>query len=78
MSAYDPIADMGWLTSATFSAIFPLTIAVPWALKPVFTQLPLLGELIVRHVIVAAVVVGLMTYMIMPHYTRLAASWLYR
>ncbi len=62
----------------TFSAIFPLTIVVPWALQPVFTQLPLLGELIVRHIIVAAIIVGLMTYVIMPHYTRLVASWLYR
>jgi antibiotic biosynthesis monooxygenase (ABM) superfamily enzyme len=29
-------------------------------------------------VIVSAAIVGLMTYVIMPHYTRLVAGWLYR
>lgn len=62
----------------TLSAIFPLTIVVPWALRPVFARLPLLGELIVSNLIVAAIIVGLMTYVIMPHYTRLVANWLYR
>ncbi|HEX9464332.1 MAG TPA: hypothetical protein VGB82_17170 [Alphaproteobacteria bacterium] len=62
----------------TLSAIFPLTIVVPWALQPVLARLPLLGEFIVSNLIVAAIIVGLMTYVIMPHYTRLVANWLYR
>jgi antibiotic biosynthesis monooxygenase (ABM) superfamily enzyme len=62
----------------TFSAIFPLTIVVPWVLQPVFARLPLLGQLIVSNFIVVAIIVGLMTYVIMPRYTRLIANWLYR
>ena len=62
----------------TFSAIFPLTIVVPWALQPMFGHLPLLGGFVVSKLLIAAAIVGLMTYVIMPHYTRFVANWLYR
>jgi antibiotic biosynthesis monooxygenase (ABM) superfamily enzyme len=62
----------------TLSAIFPLTLIVPWALQPLFQVAPVIGLPGVSNLIIAAVVVGLMTYVIMPHYTRLVAGWLYR
>jgi antibiotic biosynthesis monooxygenase (ABM) superfamily enzyme len=62
----------------TLSVIFPLTLLVPWALQPLFQAMPSIGLPGVRHFASAAVIVGLMTYVIMPHYTRLVADWLYR
>ena len=62
----------------TFSAILPLTILVPWLLQPLFAGYPTLALPLVRQCIVAAVIVGLMTYVVMPHYIRLVARWLFR
>jgi uncharacterized protein len=62
----------------TLSVIFPLTILVPWLLTPLFRAAPILGVSAITHFLVAAVIVALMTYVIMPHYTRLMAAWLYR
>lgn len=58
----------------TLSAIFPLTVLVPWALGPLLGGVPLLAA----KAVVAAVLVALMVYVIMPHYTRLVSRWLYR
>ncbi len=62
----------------TLSAIFPLTILVPWLLTPLFRAAPILGMPGIIHFLVATVVVALMTYVVMPRYTRLMAAWLYR
>jgi uncharacterized protein len=62
----------------TLSVIFPLTMLVPWLLRPLFRAAPILGTPGITHFLVAAVVVALMTYVIMPRYTRLMAAWLYR
>jgi uncharacterized protein len=62
----------------TLSVIFPLTMLVPWLLTPLFRAAPILGVPGITHFLVAAIVVALMTYVIMPHYTRLMAAWLYR
>ena len=56
------------------SVIFPLSLAVPRLLAPVTAPLP--G--VVAGLVVAAVIVALLTWVIMPRYTRLAANWLYR
>jgi uncharacterized protein len=61
----------------TFSAIVPLTVLVPWALQPLWHVAPVLGLPVVNNVVVSAAIVGVMTYVIMPHYTRLVAGWLY-
>jgi antibiotic biosynthesis monooxygenase (ABM) superfamily enzyme len=61
----------------TLSAIFPLTIVVPWVLKPLVQMAPALSLPGVGNLIVSAAIVGLMTYVIMPRYTRLLARWLY-
>lgn len=61
----------------TLSAIFPLTIVVPWALGPVFSHVPGLATPGIRHLIVASAIVGLMVYVIMPRYTRMVSRWLF-
>ena len=61
-----------------WSVIFPLTIFVPWVLHPVFQTIPFLGLPVISNLIVAGMIVGLVTYVIMPPYTRLVATWLHR
>ena len=46
----------------TLSAIFPLTVAIPWALQPLFELWPALQQPGPRQFIIAAVVVSLMSY----------------
>jgi antibiotic biosynthesis monooxygenase (ABM) superfamily enzyme len=58
----------------TLSAIFPLTILVPWALQPLFNWVPVLGLPGLRHLVVATIIVTLMAYVVMPHYTRAICS----
>ena len=62
----------------TLSAIFPLTVIVPWVLQPAFNWLPLLASPGLRQLIVAVILVGLMVYVVMPRYTRAVARWLFR
>jgi uncharacterized protein len=62
----------------TLSVIFPLTMLVPWLLTPLFRAATVLGMPGITHFLVAAIIVALMTYVIMPRYTRLMAAWLYR
>ena len=62
----------------TLSVIFPLTMLVPWLLTPLFRAAPVLGMPGITHFLVAGIIVALMTYVIMPRYTRLMAAWLYR
>lgn len=62
----------------TLSVIFPLTIIVPWLLQPLFGWLPVLGLPGISHFLVAAIIVALMVYAIMPRYTRAISHWLFR
>ncbi|MEC4718345.1 antibiotic biosynthesis monooxygenase [Noviherbaspirillum sp. CPCC 100848] len=62
----------------TLSAIFPLTVVLPWVLHPVFDYVPLLGRPIINNFILAVVIVYLMVYVIMPRYTRLVSRWLFQ
>jgi antibiotic biosynthesis monooxygenase (ABM) superfamily enzyme len=62
----------------TLSAIFPLTVIVPLCLTPLFKLVPVLGMPIISNFIVAMIIVFLMTYVIMPRYTKLIAGWLFR
>lgn len=62
----------------TLSAIFPLTVIVPWALQPLFHLLPGAPWALLHKFIVACVIVFLMVYVIMPRYTRRVAGWLFR
>ncbi|CAG4883612.1 Antibiotic biosynthesis monooxygenase [Georgfuchsia toluolica] len=65
-----------WLLTTT--VIWPLTVVVPPILQPAFDLWPLLGLSGVRHGLIAAAMVALVTYVIMPRYTRLFAQWLYK
>ncbi|MCY1236357.1 Antibiotic biosynthesis monooxygenase [compost metagenome] len=62
----------------TLSAIFPLTVVVPWALRPAVRWLPPLGWPVLNNFIVATIIVALMVYVVMPRYTRMVAGWLFR
>jgi uncharacterized protein len=61
------------MVAVTFLAIFPLANLLPPALAPVLSPLPAL----VRSLVVTLVMLGLMTYLIMPQLTRLFVGWLY-
>ncbi|MNS62732.1 hypothetical protein D3C72_958040 [compost metagenome] len=65
-----------WLI--TTSVIWPLTMVVPVGLKPLFQAVPALGAFGVSHLIGAAVIVALVTWVIMPRYVRLVSGWLFR
>jgi len=62
----------------TLSVIYPLTLGVPWAVRPLVDRVPALQHGLVEHLIVTAIIVGLITYVVMPRYVRLVAGWLYR
>jgi len=61
----------------TLSVIFPLTIIVPWLLRPLFAWLPALATPGIQHLVIAALIVATVTWLIMPTYTRLISRWLY-
>ena len=61
----------------TLSAIFPLTVIVPRVLRPLFEAVPVLGWPIVSNFVIAVIIVFLMVYLIMPHYTKLISRWLF-
>ena len=61
----------------TLSVIFPLTIIVPWLFQPLFGWIPVLALPIVRHLVIAAAIVSIVVYAVMPRYTRLVSKWLY-
>lgn len=56
----------------TWAAAFPVLTAVNVLLGPVLTALPLPG----RTLLMTGLLVGLLTYAIMPRLTRLFAAWL--
>jgi len=64
-----------WLV--TTAVIWPLTLLVPLLLGPVFDAVPWLGVFGLRQGVVAAVVVALVVFVVMPRYVRLIADWLY-
>lgn len=70
-----PAAWKQWLI--TTSVIWPLTMVVPWAMGPLFKAVPVLGMYGVAHGILAAVIVALVVWVVMPPYTRLLHPWLF-
>ena len=59
------------------SAIYPLSLIIPSLFTPLFRVMPPLTHPLIRGLFIAAVVVGLMTFVVMPRYTRLVQRWLY-
>ena len=62
----------------TPSVIDPLMLLLPWPVRPLLADVPVLDQRLVENLIVTALVVGLMPCLVMPRYVRLAADWLYR
>lgn len=65
-----------WLV--TTSVIWPLTILVPWAMGPLFDTAPALQHFGLKQGILAAIIVGLVVYVVMPRYVRLLSPWFFR
>jgi uncharacterized protein len=49
----------------------------PYLLTPLFSVAPPLTHPLIRGLVISAVIVGLMIFVVMPHYTRLVERWLY-
>ncbi|MDX1755084.1 MAG: antibiotic biosynthesis monooxygenase [Marinobacter sp.] len=74
--ARQPTRWKQWLI--TTAVIWPLTMIVPPVFQPVFDRVPELALWGVRHGLVAATIVALVVYLIMPRVVRLVAGWLFR
>lgn len=71
-----PVRWKQWLV--TTSVIWPLTLVVPPALEPLFQAVPFSGQWGVSQGIVAAIIVAVVIYLIMPPYVKLLTGWLFR
>ena len=60
------------------SVVYPLSLAIPHFLSPLFGVAPSLRHPLVSRLLVAVILTGLLTFVIMPRYTRLVRAWLYR
>jgi antibiotic biosynthesis monooxygenase (ABM) superfamily enzyme len=62
----------------TLTAVYPLTLILPLLLGPLFSLVPPpLNDQLVKGFAVAASLTALLTFVIMPRYTRLVRHWLY-
>lgn len=71
-----PVRWKQWLI--TTSVIWPLTLLVPPAFGPLFDAVPLLGFWGLSHGMIAATIVALVVYWIMPRYVKAVSGWLFR
>lgn len=62
---------------ATWSAIFPLVLAIPPLLVPALGRLGLPDNHVLETLFVTATMVFLMVYIVMPNYTGLIKRWLF-
>lgn len=62
----------------TWSAIYPLALVAPLLITPLAHRLGLPDHLLLDGLLVTAVVVFLMVYVVMPHYTRWVQGWLFK
>ncbi|UYG09033.1 antibiotic biosynthesis monooxygenase [Halomonas sp. M4R1S46] len=74
-TARQPVRWKQWLV--TTGVIWPLTMLVPLLWQPLFSLFPLLDSWGLRHGIVAATVVALVVYLVMPRVVRLVAHWMF-
>lgn len=74
--AKQPTRWKQWLI--TTAVIWPLTIIVPVVYQPLFNIIPAISIWGVRHGIIAATIVALVVYLIMPRVVRLVSGWLFR
>lgn len=62
----------------TLSAIYPLTIVIPWLLSPIMHSATMQNWPLANGLLNVIVIVYLMVYVVMPRYTRSVAGWLFR
>lgn len=62
----------------TWSAIYPLSMAVPLVLLPLLKALGLPDNRFINSFCVSGLVVFIMVYLLMPYYTKLIKHWLYK
>lgn len=63
--------------SLTLSAVYPLSLIIPRLLGPLFNVTPSLDHLFIKALLTSAALTALLTFVIMPRYTRLVKRWLY-
>ena len=62
----------------TVSAVYPLSLIIPFfILIPLGKLVPVLGNVFISSMLMAAILTGMLTFVIMPRYTRLMKRWLY-
>lgn len=61
----------------TASAVYPLSLIIPLLLTPLTKLVPALGNEFVFAFLMAVILTGMLTFVIMPRYTRLMKRWLY-
>jgi antibiotic biosynthesis monooxygenase (ABM) superfamily enzyme len=59
------------------SAVYPLSLIIPVVFGPLFVAAPALGHPLVRGLLIAGTLAALLTFVILPRYTRLVKLWLY-
>ena len=62
----------------TLSAVYPLSLIIPSFFSPLYRAVPDLGQPLISGLVIAATLTALLTFVIMPRYTRLMKSWLYK
>jgi antibiotic biosynthesis monooxygenase (ABM) superfamily enzyme len=62
----------------TLTAVYPLSLIIPRLLDPLFRVAPFLGNQLISGLLVAAILTALLTFVVMPRFTRLVERWLYK
>lgn len=62
----------------TWSVIYPLVLGMPLLLAPIFDVVGLPENHYLQVLLTTGAIVSLMVYLIMPRYTKLVRSWLFR
>lgn len=61
----------------TASAVYPLSLIIPLLLGLLVKFVPTLGNFFVFSFLMAVILTGMLTFVVMPRYTRLMKRWLY-
>ena len=62
----------------TLSAVYPLSLLIPLlVLRPLIKLVPSLGHALITSLMMSIALTGLLTFLIMPNYTRLVKRWLF-
>jgi len=62
----------------TWSAIYPLSLVIPLILLPTLRMMNIPPIRLIDSFFVSGLIVLLMVYLVMPHYTRWIKRWLYK